>query len=512
MAFNPTKVQPPGELMEEIAREVRAGLYASTKSELQSYQTALDYMELRNQQHMERREAEELRDFLARPKQFSHVTRKAIRTLGRLYAPGPERTLEAEGLAGDFLIELIYRKQRINAILQRVDQLATLHGVCAVQPVPTGKPDDPIRLDVWGRNEFVPYFNDDDYRQPHAVVTKAVQYRGNKFRRQYRIWSAQRIETYYTDWLTMDFFTEAVWSGTQAVLSAEESGANPYGVLPFAFFFNAMPVDRFDGSGIGTALAHANGEADRMLSDLAEILTVFLAPKMVGTNLSASFRWRDRTDGIILLPERTPQDEGGKPPEITFLQPSLDVEQAWLHLEKYLNQVFEDLDVPIKAVRGESHWEQSGIAIVVSQAPLLQYLRDRQVPFGSYEQDLASLVLKIAGAWYQQPELLNAVEAELTLSWPPVSIPIPSQEVDATYEAGIRMGIDSPITVLMKRDGLTRAQAEERMAEIDKDNEEWGPDDVYMQQGEGQGQGQDEQGDEGDPEDDENAPEDEGKG
>jgi hypothetical protein len=503
MAYRPAQTEPPGELLAEVRKEVEAGLYSSTKTALDDYQRQLDYLNAQNFAHLERREGEEHRDFRKRPKQFSHITRKAVRALARLYAPGPERKLappETEGetpsVAHDFLVELVYRKQHINAVLQRVDQLATLHGVCAVQPVPTNDPDDPIRLDLWGRNEFVPFFADEDYRKPKVVVTRSVQERGPKCRRLYRIWDEKAVQTYTTEWVDRERFGVEYWRGTAATLVQAESGSHPYGVLPFAFFFNSMPVDSFDGSGIGQALAHANSEMDRMLSDTAEILQTFLAPKMYGVNLAESFRWRDRVDGIIPLPWRVSPDDGGMVPEIRFAQPTLDMEQSWLHLEKYGNQVFEDLDVPIKAVRGESHWEASGIAIVVSMAPLLQYLRDRQTPFAAYEQDLARVTLTVAGRWYGSPELEAAASDELTLSWPPVSIPVPSQEVDSMFQSGLTMGIESPVTILMKRDGLTRELAERRLEEIAEDNAEYGGqrDGQGMQQGEGQEQGQGRQG------------------
>lgn len=499
MAYSPTKTAPPADLLSEVRAEVEAGLYERTREDLAAYEQQLDYLEMRNFAHLERRPSETETDFRARPKRFCYVTRKAIRTLARLYTPGPARkfegTSEAEGetpatsAAASFLLDLVYPQQHINALLQKADQLATLHGVCAVQPVPTGKEDDPVRLDLWGRNEFVPYFTDDDYRNPAAVVTKSLEYRGKKARTVYRLWTKQRVDTFATDWAEHDPRAGAMQSRAARHVPAD-SGAHPYGVVPFAFFHNSLPVDKFDGSGIGSALAHANGEADADLSDEAEIVRTFLAPKLFGVNISESFRWKDRVDGIVRLPWQTSPEDGVPPPDVFFRQPTLDVEQAWLHVEKYLNQTFEDLDVPVKAVRGESHWEASGIAIVVGMAPLLQYLRDRQAPFGVYEQELADLVLTVAGTWYDSPELSAFAGTPLELHWPPVAIPIPSQEVDAGYEAGLRMGTESPVTIAMKKGGLTREQAEEYLEQVAEDKAEFAPQPQEMTDGQDQGQGQ----------------------
>ena len=501
MAYSPTKIGPPADVLTEARREVEAGLYERTREDLAAYEQQLDYLETRNFVHLERRPAESELDFRQRPKRFCYVTRKAIRTLARLYTPGPARGFEGESdaeggtpvssAASGFLLDLVYRKQHINALLQKADQLATLHGVCAVQPVPTGREDDPVRLDLWGRNEFVPYFADDDYRRPAAVVTRSLEYRGKAARTVYRLWTDKRVDTFATEWVELDT-RSGPHVARKAVHRPGDSGDHPYGVLPFAFFHNSLPVDKFDGSGIGAALAHANGEADADLSDEAQIAQTFMSPKMFGVNISESFRWKDRVDGVTVLPWAVSPDDGAPAPDIFFRQPTLDVEQAWLRLEKYLNQTFEDLDVPVKAVRGESHWEASGIAIVVGMAPLLQYLRDRQPPFGVYEQGLADLVLTVAGTWYDAPELSAFAGTPLELHWPPVAIPIPSQEVDAGYEAGLRMGTESPVTIVMKKDGLTREQAEEYLEQVAEDNAEYAPQPQEMTNGQDQGQGRQE--------------------
>jgi hypothetical protein len=514
LAYRPDPKSPPGELLEEVRKEIEAGLYARTRGDLAAYQEQLDYLEGRNHLYLGRRLDETSAAWQARPKRFSHFTRRAIHALARLYSPGPERTLGSpeagptdlprpgepppETPAGAFL-RTVYERQHVNGVLQRVDQLATLHGVCLVGIVPTNDPDDPIRLDIWGRNEFVPYFDFDDYRKPRYVVTRTVQQRGLKVRRCYNLWTADALEVWYTDWV--EDFPGAFWDGTSARRSPAESGPHPYGVLPFVPFFNALPVDRFDGSGIGHALAHANGEIDRQLSDLSELIETFSVPKIIGVNVDASFRWTDRPGGVLLLPAAVSQEDGGPPPDLRAFQPSLDTESIWYDLRRYANQTFRDLDVPVEAVAEDAHWDESGIAKIVAMSPLLQYLRDRQQPWNAYENDLAHAIFTVAGTWYDAPELLAAASEPLTLAWPPVSIPVPSAEIEQGYETGLRLGIDSPVTILMKRDGLSEAQSIERLERVAAHNAMYGPEpeqptEVVDGQGEGDVQGgQEAQGD-----------------
>ena len=88
------------------------------------------------------------------------------------------------------------------------------------------------------------------------------------------------------------------------------------------------------------------------------------------------------------------------------------------------------------------------------------------------------------------PELSAFAGTPLELHWPPVAIPIPSQEVDAGYEAGLRMGTESPVTIVMKKDGLTREQAEEYLEQVAEDNAEYAPQTQEQTDGQGQDQGQ----------------------
>jgi hypothetical protein len=461
----------------DITNEVQAGLYGPTREALAEFEANLAFFQCRNRAYLERRESEDLRDFQRRPKQFSRLVRKAVRTLSsKLYQPGPLRTIDTATDASELLNES-YKKQHINAVMSRADQHATLNGVCAIQVVASGIPEDPARYYLWGRHEFVPYFQDDDPLRPWCVVTKSIFNSGQKHRRRYQIWTAEEIQTWYTDWLDDD--KRGWWDGTAARLPGngpDEFGKNPYGVLPFAFVHNELPVDTFDGSGIGSPLREANSEIDRMLSDQAEALEVFAAPKMVGRNLAASFRWRDRTDGITRL---IPQDDDPAAPEpaVEFLQPQLNVTEYWLHIEKYANQTFEDLDVPIKAVRGEASWDKSGIAIVAEMSPLVEYTQRRQVLYGVYEESLKETTLAALGNYYGDARLLAASAEPITLAWPPVAVPI-TPERDQSLQWGLDAGIESRTTVVMQRYGMTEDEAVahlERVAEQKKYEDELFP-------------------------------------
>lgn len=457
--------QPVAELLGTVRKEVHAGLYAETKAVHEECEANLDFYQCLNAKHLEKRPAEEPGDFQARPKQYSRITRRAIRTLAKLYNPGPSRTHENE--AANAFIGEVYTSNHFDAMMHRADRMATLNGVAAIQVVASGEPRHPVRLDLWGRNEFVPYFTDDDYRKPAVLVTKTLVRRDGKKRTRCQIWTTRSVETWYSKEVDQGR-PETMWGGTSVdQFSPAESGPNPYGVLPFAYVFNELPVTGFDGSGIGSPLREANQELDRMLSDQAQALQVFMTPRLFGVNLSSSFRWRDRIDGVTLLPKLDPD---GAEPSVRPLQATLDVEQFWLHVERFANLTFEDLDIPIKAVRGEASWEESGIAIALKHTPMLEYLRARQREFAVYESDIASVVLTAIGTYLGIQDLKRAANEKLELQWAPPTLPIATSETDQGYQVGLNLGIESPITILMKRDGMTREQAISHLERVAEDN------------------------------------------
>lgn len=416
-----------------------------------------------------RREAEGVRDFDERPKQFSYMVYRAVKCLTqRLYTPGPSRTINPPA-AAEFLTA-VYDSAKINAVLQRADVLATLNGVCAVQSVAPADDAEPIRLYLWGRHEFKVYHADDDPMRPVVVVTKSIvpgTKRGHK-RRKYQVWSADQYATYYTR-----DFDDRLPEGTAGdQLNPAESGANPYGQLPFAFIFHELPVDRFDSSGgLGTSLRECNLEVDRMLSDLAELLEAYNRPLGFARNVPQEWVYPRKADRFALLRRAPSAEELGGEADVFFLQPQVDVESAWKHITEYQNAVFEDLEIPIRAVRGQATaTAESGVAILAQMAPLTDYIRARQPAFGLYEQELARMVLRTAGTYYGRGDLVTAADAlELDLLWPPIAPPVPSQEFDTVLQSRYSLGQMSLLQLIQASYGVTRDGAISHVEQMEID-------------------------------------------
>ncbi len=459
--------------LETVHEDLRGGMPEEVRECWDCCRANEDFYALRNRLYLEqaaRREAQSPQDWESQPKQYSRLTRRAIRCLtSKLYSPGPTR--EFEGLSGGVDLEAIYREARIDTLLQRADRKATLNGVCAIQIAATGTPELPIRLYLWGRDEFHAYFNDDDPMNPVAIVTKSIvagQRKGTK-RRQFEVWTNDAHEI----WQGKDFdirHEPAQGTTAQYRLTAEP---NAYGVIPFAFIWNELPVDRFDVEGIGTALREANSEVDRMLTDLACLLGAYNRPKGFARNVGKLFRETERIGSFTRLPSAGDKDDVTGPPELFYLQPTVDVLSAWEHIHNFVDETFTDLDVPLEAAKGSARWQggpDSGIALAIKNQPLKDYLDSRRTDYGLYERDLARRILSVMGAYYEQPGLVAASEAiEVELEWPEITFGPTGPDQDAHDQWSYQMGADSLTTIVMRQRGWSRQQATEHLEQVAED-------------------------------------------
>lgn len=452
--------------------DIRDGMPLDVRAAWDCARANEDYYDLKNRLYLEnlaREENETASDWDARPKQYSRLTRRAVHCLtDELYSPGPTRALNEGSAAAKALFASIYEENHVSALLQRADRKATLNGTCAVQVVGTGDPAHPVRFYLWGAQEFHPYFAGDDPIRPAAIVTKEIisGAKRNTKRRRWTLWTPENIQRFESK----DFDASSPEGTTAAYTGPVES--NPYRVIPFAYIWHELPVDRFAVEGIGTALREANGEVDRMLTDLACLLEAYNRPKGFIRNVSSAWRFAERIGAFTRLPSENNDLDSPAQPEPFYLQPAVDVVSAWEHIRNFLNTTFTDLDIPLEAAGGTAalQGDPSGIALAIRNEPLRKYLKARQVAFAVYERDLARLVLWIAGSYGGHDELAAlAADATITLAWPAILMGPPTAETDSSDQWAYQMGMESLATILMRRNGWSRDQAQEHLEQVAAD-------------------------------------------
>lgn len=462
--------------MKAIEKEIRGGLMGHT-DRLDAARDNVEFYHGRNLAYIRRRESEEFIDYVGRPKRTSKITRKVVRKLTEdLYNPGPTRKLE-NGTAEDaWLQQYVYAPCHVNALMQCADRMATLNATCAIQAVATGRPEKPLDLFVWGAESFVPFFRTGDHTDPWAVVTITLVVAGNKKHRRLELWSKDEFRVYTTKEVDVNSTAGGTIAQFRPDLSGTPAGVglNPYGVLPFTFVHDEMPITDFWEGGFGTSLRDCNQELDRELSDLAQHAWKFLNPDKYYINVSANQRDEKRPGGWQhLRPGLDAEGDAAKEPKAVIVQTDMRVQEVWMNIMNYANCTLEELDVPLVAIREDASTDLSGIAIVAKHLPLLARTKARQVPFGLYETKLATLALNVCGTFYSIPQLAAAGTApSLLTNFPPPSFPLPTPERDAADLFELEQGWTSELMIVQKRYGMTREQALDHLKQVAKDRKQ----------------------------------------
>ena len=445
-----------------LIREVESGLATEAKHRMDRAREAMDFYNFDGHQHLQRfhNDAETPLDYIKRPYIESGVTRQAVKILTQhLYNPGPARRWDDGG--AEAFLEKVYADNHIDAIMLRADQLSTLGDVCAVQveceDFGTGLPDPerPVKLRLWGAEEFHVWEDPDDRCTPAAVVTKDMYDQTTR----YRLWTDERAYTFQTR-------KGDATSGGRVAFKVKED-KNTYGCLPFAFVHNEYPARCFWETGVGDFVKKSEIADNNLMSRLAQSIYKHMNPFPWAKGVPPGFQViLGQPNMFITLPgrARVPSASGDyqspETPEVGYLQATIDIAGALEFRRACILQMFEAVGIPQSAVRMEQTGVASGISLIVEQAPLLARAVERRPYFGRYEQALGRTVLRCAGNHYGRPELGAAAKtAMVALDWAEPSIPIQTDDWYTLQMRRVSSGTTSLIRVVMDERRVNRAQA-----------------------------------------------------
>jgi hypothetical protein len=412
------------------------------------------------------RDAETTFDFLGRPYRPSGFTREVVDVLTEhLYCPGPQRTWT--DAAGQELLDRVYADNHIDALMLRCDQLSTLADVVAIQvDAREGQFNDkPITLTLWEAGEFAAWTDPDDCTKIVAVCT--IDRHDQQTR--YKLWSAEEV------WIYQTKKADGTSGGRVATLQSRLK--HDYGCIPFSFYHYEQPIQSFWSTGISELVVNAEIRINDRLSRLDEAINKHLNPLAIAKNADDKFNPTVEPQRFIRLnsarmrPGPSGGFESGPDPELSYLQATIDVAGAWDDLLKYINQVLEAVRVPASAIRMEQTGIQSGIALIVEQAPLLTRARRRRYPASIYETNLAKTILTCAGNHYGKQQLANSAKSgRLVTAWPKPSVPVPTTDALELGLGEVQAGLKSLLGLIQDWYGVTRDQALELAKQISKDN------------------------------------------
>jgi hypothetical protein len=456
----------PNSYLVDIEREILAGLPNEQERRAQNLRN-LDYYHMRGGKLIPRRDAETDQDYRIRPKRHLPFTFRVVRLLAsKLYSPGPNRVLVGQDAATKWLEE-VYSNNLMNSLWQRADRMSTLNGMSAFQVSATGDPARPLKVQLWsGWHQVIPFEHPEEVNEIASVVT--VDNVDNRTR--YVWWTEDAYRTYETDKL----YPGQTSGGRVAHFKPEQSGENPYGIIPFSFIWFDLPTDGIDSvEGLGGFLSSLNTTIDCEMSDMAQAVQNYHSPISVAYDADVS--WAPIVaSGKWMRVNSVPTDlERGPAPRLEYLQAQLDIQGGWTNIRSVVDSELEALGIPLTAYRMDSNTLPSGAALMAEQKPLTDYATERREPFRVYETSLARVCLTVGGKFYGKPELLEAAaDPTLNLTWPAPTIDLPGADRDATDQDSLAMGLESRVMITMRRFGMSRDQAIEHLTQAIEDEAE----------------------------------------
>lgn len=386
-----------------------------------------------------------------------------------LYNAGPARKLPDHPAADKWLAD-IYRRHLIDARWQQADRYALVSDVAAWQVTGDTNPDCPVKIQLWDASSFTAWSSVDD---PTRAVAVATIDRWDE-RMRVRLWTDEIMQTWLSDKVRGDQLNTAKnWR----LVSEEE---HPYGIVPFAFVHVDLPNSDFWAGGFGSHLSHVNDLVNLQLTRIQDSVDYNLNPLLLLQNTRPGWRPRSpiRPGDVTDLPADTSDEVSNQrhEPDAKYLQADSGfVAASWDDLQSYLDHTLEMVGVPPSAIRMEQRGAMSGVAIVAEQIPMILWAMSRQRPFSHYEDNLAKVVLTV-GATHLGNNGVSSAELEaaaadpgLVLGWPDMFPDLPGPERDQSDQWLLDNGMRSRTQILMRRQRLTREEAEAALEETAED-------------------------------------------
>jgi hypothetical protein len=360
----------------------------------------------------------------------------------------------------------VYRDNLINSLWQRADRMAHLNGYAAFQVAATGDPEKPIKYQLWcGYHEVIPFELPGKANEIAAVVT--IDSVDEQTR--YTLWT----EDYYKTYETAKLMPGQTAGSRVAKYLPDQSGPNPYGVLPFAFVWYELPVSGVASvHGLGAFLSELNGTIDVEMTDMGQAVQHYHTPKGVIFDGDVSLQPIVKMGGWIRVNSVPTDLTSGPTPRLEYLQAALDITGGWANIRGVVDSELEALGVPLTAYRMDSATLPSGAALVAEQKPLQDYATERREPARKYEDDLKTVTFQVSGSYYGREDHTAAAKLPLSLTWPAVTIDLPGPDQDTTDAASVAAGYESPLMVVQRRYGMTRDQALAHMQQVADDHKE----------------------------------------
>jgi hypothetical protein len=391
-----------------------------------------------------------------------------------LYASGPVRVISDAPEATEWL-QNVYQRNNVDSLFQSAEQMSGVTSLAAFQVEASPDPCCPVGICLWDGSQLCVWTHPDRPLEPLAVATIDLY----DYQRRLRLWTADEMTTYVTE-----KWNPGIGNASTAYYQQGPPVPNPYGCIPFSFVHWKKPVRDFWTSSPGTRLRALNDGLNFFLTEHFDCVRYNTRPVIVLKNVRAGWRPpKPIKPGDVWDLPADEDSEGDAKQTADYLQADPGFIMAgWEDANHFIDLALECDGVPPASFRLVQDAASSGVQVVVEQIPLIAWATKRQRQFACYETDLAKLVFRIGAshltsqdfrAYQLTGRVLEQAAADplLTLRWPSMWPDIPGDDRDRSDQWSLDNGLTSRTMLLMRREHLTREEAEAKLEEIAEDLE-----------------------------------------
>lgn len=343
-----------------------------------------------------------------------------------LYARPLVREWDGPASSINFLEE-VYKDNKIDSLLGKVDLYAELTGSVLVHPTIDETLPSKIRLVIYDATEFSSAGNDDDPNTADALALTRILSRlvdgapvTSDGRKQPQIEKTILQQIWTNDSVT-------IYEGQNVVISEP----NELGFLPFVNFQGEEVHNTYVGYPIATIVRKLNSHINQLLTHIGYTIKMQSGTPIVFSGFKSG-------ETVVVHPGRAVNIPEGATANVLNLDPKITESLDFI---KYLeDRLYTTSSVPRISVEGGEG--QSGRELMVRWFPLWKVFQEKSNRYQVYEMQLANMILTIAGY-----EPIN----DLKINWAQESI-LPLSMADDNLERDIKLNIVSPIDEIMRRD------------------------------------------------------------
>jgi hypothetical protein len=275
---------------------------------------------------------------------------------------------------------------------------------------------------------------------------------------EYSLWSAE-------SWQRLDYRGNVI-----------ESEPNPYHVLPFLSVFDYPPIGNSFWLPGGDDLISQQEAINIKLVDLLHLLHW----QSFGVGYIKGSSQEDKGSTLTVGPGSLVELPGNKEAEIGFVSQKAEIQSVVNAIDKMLKWFCITQGLSASAVSTDPS-EASGVSKVWDSIELSEMRIEGKLLWGSYEQKLFNL-MRIIHNTHSKSKLSDAANLKVNFADPAKPTISPLDEAQS-YETYFKMGVMSPVDILMQKDKDLRSREEAlgRLKIIKSETQQLVPPDVKQE-------------------------------